>query len=68
MEFEPRKVKSLEGLLKSLSSMKNADWNFYQWSMFFQKADDCAELVNELNRILKAKEAEEKEEKIAKQA
>lgn len=64
--FSKKNVDSLEGLIKSLSTMKNSDWNMAQWMMFIDKSKACVALVNELRDMTKfsekVKENKEKSE------
>lgn len=53
-----KNIDSLEGLIKSLSNMKNEEWNFSQWLRFIRQADSCIELLNELREMNKPKPAE----------
>ena len=65
--FDKKNVDSLEGLLKSLSTMKNPEWSMAQWMQFVEKSKNCVELINQLRDMdrfkEKAKENSGKKEK-----
>ena len=51
--FDKKNVDSLEGLLKSLSTMKNPEWSMAQWMQFIEKSKNCVDLINELRDMKK---------------